>query len=142
MSDAGTMDRVGNQPASSLVVNREKMTRATQRRGIFLKSAREIELMRAAGRVVHRILERVRETVAPGVTTSQLNTLAETMIAEVGGTPLFKGVENPQARFPFPAALCTSVNEELVHGIPNDRPLAVGPYRSVRWHQKSGGCSM
>ncbi len=97
-----------------------------QNNGIILKSAREIELIRAAGKVVHTVLTMMREHVRPGVTTASLNELAETYIAEAGGEALFKGVENPQAGFPFPAALCTSVNEELVHGIPNDRPLKDG----------------
>lgn len=100
-------------------------------RGIILKSAREIELMRAAGRVVYRVLARMHELAGPGVTTAQLNAEAEEMIAKAGGKPLFKGVENPQARFPFPAALCTSVNEELVHGIPSDRPLCDGDILSI-----------
>jgi len=102
-----------------------------QDRGIILKSAREIELMREAGRVVRRVLRRMEELAKPGVTTGQLNTVAEEMIAEAGGTPLFKGVENPPARFPFPAALCTSINEELVHGIPGDRVLEEGDLLSI-----------
>ena len=97
-----------------------------QQCGIILKSAREIELIRDAGRIVRQVLVAVEEMAAPGVTTAEMNEMAERMIADSGGTPLFKGVENPQARFPFPAALCTSVNEELVHGIPNDRPLVDG----------------
>ena len=101
------------------------------RRGIILKSAREIELMRAAGRVVHRVLAAARALAGPGVTTAELNVAAEELIAQAGGTALFKGVENPQARFPFPAALCTSVNEELVHGIPSDRRLSSGDVLSV-----------
>jgi methionyl aminopeptidase len=60
-----------------------------------------------------------------------LNEIAERRIAQAGATALFKGVVNPQARFPFPAALCTSVNEEVVHGIPNDRPLEEGDIVSV-----------
>ncbi len=107
------------------------MFRVMQRRGIILKSAREIELMREAGRVVRRVLERVTELAQAGVTTAELNAVAEKLIAESGGVPLFKGVENPQAKFPFPAALCTSVNEELVHGIPADRALCVGDVVSV-----------
>ena len=99
--------------------------------GVIIKSPREIELMRAANRVVHGVLERVRELVQPGVTTAELNAAAEEMIAEVGGTALFKGVENPQAEFPFPAALCTSVNETLVHGIPDDEKLREGDILSV-----------
>lgn len=87
--------------------------------------------MRSAGQVVHRVLERMREMAQPGVTTAELNSVAEEMIAQVGGTALFKGVENPPAKFPFPAALCTSVNEELVHGIPGDRALEEGDIISI-----------
>ncbi|MGB2987522.1 MAG: type I methionyl aminopeptidase [Phycisphaerae bacterium] len=96
-----------------------------------MKSAREIELMRAAGRVVHRVLTKMHELAAPGVTTAELNAVAEEIITETGGTALFKGVTNPQAKFAFPAALCTSVNEELVHGIPSDRVLQEGDILSV-----------
>src|SRR3990170_4585199 len=87
--------------------------------------------MRQAGRVVYRVLSRMKEMAAPGVATADLNKVAEEMIEASGGTALFKGVENPQARFPFPAALCTSVNEELVHGIPSDRALKEGDIVSV-----------
>jgi len=103
----------------------------SQGRGIILKSRREIELIRRAGRVVYRVLRRMEELAAPGVTTAALNAAAEEMIANEGGTPLFKGVKNPQAKYPFPAALCTSVNEELVHGIPSDRVLCDGDIVSV-----------
>lgn len=98
---------------------------------IILKSPREVELMRAAGRVVHDVLDRVKELVEPGVTTAELNVEAERIIEESGGLALFKGVENENASFPFPAALCTSVNETLVHGIPDDRPLQDGDIVSV-----------
>lgn len=108
-----------------------KVSRLTHGRGIILKSRREIELIRRAGRVVFRVLRRMEELAAPGVTTAALNAAAEEMIAKEGGIPLFKGVENPQAKRPFPAALCTSVNEELVHGIPSDRILRDGDIVSV-----------
>ena len=107
------------------------MFRLANRRGIILKSDREIELIRDAGRVVHGVLTRIGSLVKPGVTSAGLNEVAEELIDRSGGTALFKGVENPQARFPFPAALCTSVNQELVHGIPNDRPLKEGDILSV-----------
>jgi len=100
-------------------------------RGIVLKSHREIELIRAAGRVVYTVLRKMEAIAGPGVTTGEMNAVAERIIADAGGTALFKGVENPQARFPFPAALCTSVNEELVHGIPGDRVLRHGDIVSV-----------
>ena len=105
---------------------RPSIAAAMPRRGIILKSAREIELMRSAGRVVHGVLGRMAELARPGVTTAELNAVAEEMIAKAGGVALFKGVVNPQARFPFPAALCTSVNEQLVHGVPGDRALLEG----------------
>jgi methionyl aminopeptidase len=101
------------------------------RGGIVLKSPREIELMRKANAVVHRVLEEMRARVRPGVETGDLNRRAEEMIAGAGGTPLFKGVVNPQARFPFPAALCVSVNEQIVHGIPGDRVLVEGDIVSI-----------
>ena len=101
------------------------------RHGVILKSGREIELMRAAGRVVCTVLHRMRELAAPGVTTAELNVIAEEVIDLAGAVALFKGVENPQAKFPFPAALCTSVNEELVHGIPSDRELKDGDIVSI-----------
>ena len=107
------------------------MRAASGRPKAILRSPREIELMSQAGAVVARILHRVGEMVRPGVTTAGLNTEAERIIAEAGGTPLFKGVEHPRARFPFPAALCTSVNEEVVHGIPSDRRLHDGDVISV-----------
>ncbi|RJP40913.1 MAG: M24 family metallopeptidase, partial [Phycisphaerales bacterium] len=91
--------------------------------GIVLKSAREIEAMRRAGGLVRRVLFRMEEVADVGVTTGRLNEIAEEMISAAGATPLFKGVVNPDARFPFPAALCTSVNEQVVHGIPGDRAL-------------------
>lgn len=87
--------------------------------------------MRGAGRVVHAVHRRMRELAAPGVTTAELNREAERIIAESGGVALFKGVENPQAKFPFPAALCTSVNEVLVHGIPDECPLKSGDIVSI-----------
>ena len=101
------------------------------KRGIILKSPREIELMREAGRVVRRVLSRCEEMASPGVSSAELNAEAERIIAEAGGEALFKGVRAPKARFPFPAALCASTNEAVVHGIPNGRPLQAGDIISV-----------
>jgi methionyl aminopeptidase len=100
-------------------------------RGIVLKSPREIELMRTAGALVYRVLDHVGGRVAPGVTTRSLNEAAERLIAEADAEALFKGVTNRQARIPFPAALCISVNDEVVHGIPSERVLAEGDVVSV-----------
>jgi len=87
--------------------------------------------MRAAGRVVHQVLTRVRDIAVPGATTAAFNAVAEEMIREAGAEALFHGQQTKQAKFPFPAALCTSVNEEVVHGIPSDRALQEGDIVSV-----------
>lgn len=107
------------------------MRAASGRPKAILRSPREIELMSQAGSVVARVLHGVGEMVRPGATTAELNEEAERVIAAAGGTALFKGVEHPRAKFPFPAALCTSVNEEVVHGIPGDRRLREGDVVSV-----------
>ena len=99
--------------------------------GVILKSPREIELMRAAGSVVQQVLTKMREMARPGVTTGELDATSEKIVLDAGGIALFKGVENPQASFPFPGTLCTSVNEELVHGVPGDRKLEEGDVISV-----------
>lgn len=98
---------------------------------IVLKSPREIELMRAAGRVVCRVLDEIERNIRPGVTTAEMDLIAKRLIDEAGGTALFFGVRNPQARYPFPARICSSVNEEVVHGIPDDRPLQPGDIVSI-----------
>jgi methionyl aminopeptidase len=98
---------------------------------IVVKSSREIELMRAAGRLVHEILSEIEAQVRPGTTTLELDEIADRMIREAGATALFKGVTNPQARYPFPASICSSVNEEVVHGIPSRRRLESGDIVSV-----------
>lgn len=98
---------------------------------IVIKSAREVELMRAAGRIVHQVLSELANLVKPGVTTAELDARADEVVREAGGIALFKGVKNPQARFPFPACICASVNEEVVHGIPRARALKDGDVISV-----------
>lgn len=96
-----------------------------------LKSTREIELMRSAGRIVHQVLTRMREMVSPGVTTVELGRVAEELILDAGAVPLFKGVRSPAAKFPFPSAICTSLNEQVVHGVPDGRVLKEGDIISV-----------
>jgi methionyl aminopeptidase len=81
---------------------------------IVRKSAAEIEIMREAGRVSARALRLVGEAVAPGVTTAQLDDIAEAAIREDGGIPAFKGYHG------FPKTLCTSINSQVVHGIPSE----------------------
>jgi methionyl aminopeptidase len=106
---------------------------------IVLKSPREIELMRAAGRLVFEILCELEKHIRPGTTTADLNDIAEEKIRNAGAIALFKGVVNPQARFPFPASICSSVNEEVVHGIPNTQPLREGDIVSVDCGVKLNG---
>jgi methionyl aminopeptidase len=97
---------------------------------ITLKSSAEIDKMRHAGRVVAEVLERMRELVAPGVTTAELNELAEEVIRKHDAIPSFKGYPTGSAN-PFPSSICTSINEELVHGIPGPRVLQEGDIISI-----------
>lgn len=106
---------------------------------IVIKSPREVELMRAAGQLVHLVLEELGAMVRPGVTTAALDARAGEMVREAGGTALFKGVRHPQARFPFPACICASVNEVVVHGIPESRPLSEGDIVSVDFGVRLNG---
>lgn len=120
-------------------VRSEQAAPSNRRSGIVLKSARELEQMRCAGKVVHSVLQQVREMAKPGVTTAELSRAAEELITAAGGQALFKGVCHPQAKFPFPAALCTCVNEELVHGVPGDRVLKDGDILGVDCGVKLAG---
>jgi methionyl aminopeptidase len=81
--------------------------------GVELKSQDEIALMREAGRIVAEILDALEKAVAPGVSTWELDQLSERLIFEKGARPAFKGYKG------FPACLCTSINSEVVHGIPS-----------------------
>src|ERR1043166_2192341 len=106
-------------------------SRAGQSVAIVLKSPREIELMRAAGKVVRQVLTKLEEVVRSGITTGELGHIADEMISAAGGQALFKGVSTQKTKFPFPAAICASVNEEVVHGVPGDRVLKDGEIVSV-----------
>ncbi|HEX2626227.1 MAG TPA: type I methionyl aminopeptidase [Candidatus Limnocylindrales bacterium] len=97
---------------------------------ITRKSAREIELMRAAGRIVAEVLALVESELKPGVTTGHLDALAERHIRNAGAIPSFKGYlgggrygKGPKA---FPASTCISIDSEVVHGIPGDRTIKAG----------------
>ena len=91
---------------------------------IYLKSRAEIETMRRASAIVAEVLATLKETVRPGMTTLELDELAERMTYERGAKPAFKGYA--VADKVFRHSLCTSVNEEIVHGIPSDRVLEEG----------------
>ncbi len=87
---------------------------------IVCKSKSEIEKMRRASMLVHDILEELKEHVKPGVTTLELDELAERRTSEAGAIPAFKGYRG------YPKVLCTSINEQIVHGIPSERKLQSG----------------
>ena len=97
---------------------------------IFLKTEDEIELMRAANSLVGDTLAEIAKMIKPGVTTAQLNSVAEEYIRDHGAVPTFLGFPNPHGG-PFPASICTSVNDVVVHGVPNDTPLEEGDIVSV-----------
>ncbi len=86
-------------------------------RGIHIKSPQEIETMRQAAKIVATVLKEISERVEPGMTTADLDAYAEKRIREMGATPSFKGYHG------FPASICASINNEVVHGIPNRRKV-------------------
>ena len=92
---------------------------------IVLKSPQEIETMRRSNRIVAEILEEIKSVAKPGVTTRELNERAEELLAQRKARSAFKGYNG------YPAVLCTSVNEEVVHGIPSDRVLREGDILSL-----------
>ena len=87
---------------------------------ISLKSKREIQIIQEASEILRKVFARVKPEVKPGVTTDELDQMAETVIRECGGQPAFKGYRS------FPKTACISVNEEVVHGIPGPRKLKDG----------------
>ncbi len=97
---------------------------------IFLKTEDEIELLRAANQLVAKALAEVGRAIKPGVTTSELDRIADEFIRDHGAVPTFKGFPNPYGS-PFPASICTSVNDCVVHGVPNGEPLKEGDIVSV-----------
>ncbi|MFQ4146917.1 type I methionyl aminopeptidase [Chlorogloeopsis sp. ULAP02] len=99
-----------SQPAQD---NRSKR----QRRGIEIKSPREIEIMRRSAKIVATVLKEISELVQPGMTTADLDAHAEKRIREMGATPSFKGYHG------FPGSICASINNEVVHGIPNPKKV-------------------
>ncbi len=105
-----------------------------------LRSKREIELMRDAGSLVAGVLSKLKEIAEPGVSTLELDTVASDMAREAGAAALFRGVRSPQAKKPFPGAICASVNHEVVHGIPNaDCILKDGDILSVDFGVRING---
>lgn len=100
---------------------------------IVIKSDIEIEYMRLAGKVVAMTLGKIQEVIKPGVTTGYIDNFAEKFIIAQNAIPAFKGL------YGFPATLCISVNEEVVHGIPGDRVLQEGDIVSIDCGAKVNG---
>jgi methionyl aminopeptidase len=98
---------------------------------IVRKSAREIDALREAGRVVGRAHVAMRELAAVGVTTAELDAVADRVLTEHGATSAFRGYHPHFAPSPFPAVICASVNDVIVHGFPTDEPLADGDLVSI-----------
>jgi methionyl aminopeptidase len=92
---------------------------------ITLKSPREIEVMRRSGKITSAVLTELMQAVHPGMTTGELDRMAEKGICDRGGVPTFKGYNG------FPGSICVSVNEEVVHGIPGSRVLREGDLMSI-----------
>ena len=92
---------------------------------ISIKSEREIELLKVAGNIVYQTHQYLKQYLKPGITTKELDKLAEDFIRSKGATPSFKGYEG------FPATICTSINEQVVHGIPGNTKLKKGDIISV-----------
>jgi methionyl aminopeptidase len=92
---------------------------------IHIKSQQEIEILRKSNQMVARVLQQLKEMVGPGETGRALDQTAERMITQMGGTPAFKGYRG------YPASLCISVNEQVVHGIPDSRAFHSGDLVSI-----------
>lgn len=89
---------------------------------VYLKSKAEIEIMRVADQIVAKALAAVRQAAKPGVSTLELDRIAEDVIRSAGAEPAFKGYQG-SGPYPFPGTLCTSINEEVVHGIPSEERI-------------------
>lgn len=108
------------------------MLQQNRPRVIKLKSPREISLMREAGRVVAQAHDIVRRMAVPGITTGEIDDAVAAHFREKNAVPLFRGVPSTvKGKPPFPAVVCASINEQVVHGIPNRRPLKAGDIVSI-----------
>jgi methionyl aminopeptidase len=100
------------------------------KRMIIAKSRKDLDRMREAGELIAEVRETLRKMVEPGITTLELNTIAEKMMRDAGAVPTFIGYK-PHGMIPFPFAICASVNEAVVHGFSNDTPLKEGDICSL-----------
>lgn len=92
---------------------------------IQLKSEKDLRMLKDSGRILARTLERLQELIQPGLTTAEIDKLAEELVIHDGAVCAFKGYKG------FPASVCTSINEEIVHGIPGNRRLKEGDIISL-----------
>ncbi len=92
---------------------------------MILKSKQEIEIMRRNNKILAELLEKLKEIIKPGITTLDIDKIADEYITSKGGYPGFKGYHG------FPNSVCASVNEQVIHGIPNDKPLEQGDIVSI-----------
>jgi len=106
---------------------------------IFLKTEDEIELLRESNLLVGKTLAEVAKVLQPGVTTAELDKVAEEFIRDNGAEPTFKGYPNPYGGKSFPASICTSVNGQVVHGVPGEYELKDGDIVSVDCGVKLNG---
>ena len=97
----------------------------------ILKNIEDINKLREGGKILASVLYEAAKKSVPGAKTTELDKLAEKMIKEAGGRPSFKNYKTPDDKFPYPASLCVSVNEEVVHGIPGERVLKDGDIVSL-----------
>lgn len=106
---------------------------------IICKSASEIEIMREAGRIVANVLLKIEKILEPGITTIEMDRIAEKDIRAYGAIPAFKGYSGRLSSKSYPASLCVSINEEVVHGIPGKRKVKRGDLVSVDVGVKKNG---
>lgn len=114
-------------------MSRRRVRERKEEAGISVKTEAEIRIVRRAGRIVAEVLRQLSELARPGVTTGELDRAAEAGLLAAGATPAFKGYQG------FPASLCASVNDEVVHGIPGPRELQVGDIISLDLGAVVGG---
>lgn len=98
---------------------------------ILIKSQKEIEYMRESGRIVALALDAIEKAIRPGVTTRELDKIATDVLKKEGAIPSFKGQQGFEGSKPYPATICASVNNQIIHGIPGDYVLQDGDIISI-----------
>ena len=106
---------------------------------IICKSASEIEIMKEAGQIVARVLLKIEDLLEPGITTGEIDRIAEKTIKSYGATPAFKGYMGRLSSRAYPSSVCISINEEVVHGIPGKNKIDNGDLVSIDVGVKKNG---